>query len=189
MKKLLLTLLMMCGLIWSIGAQAQDYNSTEEKYERYFESKMEMDFRKFAITSLELDSEEIIEFDPLFREYMNKRVEFAENKVELAKDYRDEMAADNSMKKKSKETTHFIEDFWAESIDELDLKRQYFTRFANAISYEKALNFFLLEDEMEYQILRQALAEINPFIMKVHMIFEPSEKMKAAKSESDWDKK
>ncbi|HKK73796.1 MAG TPA: hypothetical protein VJ953_01880 [Saprospiraceae bacterium] len=189
MKKLLLTLLAMCGLILSVRAQAQDYTSTEEKYERYFESKMEMDFRKYAIQSLDLNSEEIEDFDPLFRKYMNKRVDLAENKVELAEIYRDELAEDDTMKDEAKETTRFIEDYWAESIDELDLKRQYFTRFADAVSYEKALKFFLLEDEIEYQILRQTLAEINPFIMKVHMIFEPSEKMKASKSESDWDNK
>jgi tyrosyl-tRNA synthetase len=179
----------MCGLVMSVSVQAQNYTSTEEKYERYFESKMEMDFRKYALKSLDLNSEEIKDFDPLFREYMNKRVDLAETKVDLAENYRDEIAEKDTRKKESREATNFIEDYWAESINELDLKRQYFSRFSKAISYEKALKFFLLEDEIEYQILRQTLAEINPYIMKVHMIFEPAEKMKSSKSESDWDNK
>lgn len=186
MKKLLLTFLTMFGLILSVGAQ--DYASTEEQYERYFASKIEMDFRKYALESLDLTSNEIEAFDPIFREYMNKRVGLAETKVELVENFRTEIKEDDSMKNESKETAHFIEDYWAESINELDLKRQYFGRFANVISYDKALKFFLLEDEVEYQILRQALAEINPFIMKVHMIFESSNKMEPSKSKNDWNK-
>lgn len=168
MKKLI-ALLGGLFLVVGIGvSQNQDYS--DEDYQRYYEAKLKVDFRNYMLRALELESEEIEAIDPLMRTYMNERIKLAEQKLDLVADYEEEMQEDDSRADEIEETSDFIENYWEASIEEMQLKKRYFDLFEGRIPYQKALEFFMLEDELQYQIARPTLLRVAPVLMKMQDI-------------------
>ncbi|GAB5566184.1 MAG: hypothetical protein Wins2KO_32470 [Winogradskyella sp.] len=169
MKKLILVLTMIFAVTFT--ATAQNEMTTTEKYDKYFEAKAEMDFRNYILEALDLNSDEIKAIDPLLRDYLNERVDLSENKINLVEDYQEEMKEDDRVADEREETSDFIEEYWEASIAEIELKKNYFDRFEDVIAYEKALAFFMLEDEVQYQILKKSLIQVQPWILKFDTYF------------------
>lgn len=170
MKKLILLLTILFAVTFT--AFAQDDLTKTEKYEKYYQAKAEMDFRNYVLDALDLSAKQIKKVDPIIREYMNERVDLSEQKLELVEEYRAEMAEDDREADEREETSDFIENFWEASIEEIELKENYFDRFENVIPYEKALAFFMLEDEAQYQILRNSLIKVQPWILKFETYYK-----------------
>lgn len=169
MKRLILVLTMIFAV--TFAATAQNEMTTTEKYDQYFEAKAEMDFRNYILEALDLNSDEIKAIDPLLRDYLNARVDLSENKINLVEDYQEEMKEDDRLADEREETSDFIENYWEASIAEIELKKNYFDRFEDVIAYEKALAFFMLEDEVQYQILKKSLIQVQPWIIKFDTYF------------------
>lgn len=182
MKKLIVLL---AGLFFvCTQGMAQSEASLKEDYQRYFESKLKMDFRNYMLDALALTAEEIEAIDPLIRSYMNERIQLAEQRLELIEDYDEEMQEDDNKAEKVEETSDFIENYWEVVIEEMQLKKRYFDLFEGRIPYQKALEFFMLEDELQYRISRPALFRVAPILMKLEQIAQPGDSETSAADEA-----
>jgi len=164
MKRLIVVLVavFMTTVFGYAQSAGNDSDVKKEDYERYYEQKMEVNFRNYVLEELELTSEEIVNIDPLLRDYLNERTRLAEEKLDLINEYEEEMKEEDSAADEAEESSDFIEDYWELSIDEMELKEEYFEEFEDEISYQKALEFFFLEDDMQYRIARPYLIKISP---------------------------
>lgn len=165
MKKLIVLLTCFFFVLSTGISQEKDYS--DEDYQRYYEAKLKVDFRNYMLKALELDEEEIEAVDPLMKSYMNERISLAEQKLELVEAYEEEMQEDDSRQDEVEETSDFIENYWEASIEEMQLKKRYFDLFEARMPYQKALEFFMLEDELQYQIARPTLLRVAPVLMKM----------------------
>lgn len=163
-------ILFSCLLFVFSTGMSQDESTLEEKYERYYEAILKVDFRNYVLKALELTEEEINAIDPLLRNYMNQRIDLVEQKLELVADYEEEMLEDDSKADEIEETSDFIENYWEVSIEEMQLKKRYFDLFEGRIPYQKALEFFMLEEELQYQVTKPTLLKVAPVLMKVQEV-------------------
>jgi hypothetical protein len=168
MKNLAMLLLCLFSISTFSFAQTADANDkvTKEDYQRYIDSKMEMDFRNMTLKALDLTSDEIIAFDPIFREYMNDKDRLFEKRMNLLEDFRDEMREDDSVKNQNEDRADFIEDYWETEIAEMELSKNYFDRLEDAIPVDKAIKFFLWEDAIQDQIVRNTMSEFVPMVLE-----------------------
>jgi hypothetical protein len=137
-----------------------------EDYQKYLEGKLKVEFREKVIKSMELTEDEIVGFDPIFRDYMEDRKSLVEEKYKLIEEYEDEMAEDNSAESEDEETAGFIENYWELDIKEMELQKDFFDRFEDVVSTDKAINFFLMEDDMINQMMRPTLIRVVPMIVE-----------------------
>jgi len=99
-------------------AQATKASNIEDAtYERIIENKMEVEFRSFAYKKLKLNSEEINDFDPVFKEYMNDKTDLIEEKYDMFQKY-------SNMDADERDRSDFVDDYLETEIDELQLKRK-----------------------------------------------------------------
>lgn len=178
MKKLTLLLACLCFVFGQSFSQvdASTKSYSEEEYQRYYEARLKVDIRNYMLRALDLEAAEIEAIDPLMRAYMNERVALAERKIKMVEDYEEEMKEDDSKADEIEETGDFIENYWEASIDEMQLKKRYFDAFENRIPYQKALEFFMLEDELQYQITRPTILRVAPVLLKMEEITGTSSK-------------
>jgi len=164
MKRLIVVLVavFMTTVLGYTQSSGDDSDVTQEDYERYYEQKMKIDFRNYVLEELDLTSEQIVNIDPLLRDYLNERTRLAEERLDLINEYEEEMKEKEGSAEQAEESSDFIEDYWEASIDEMELKEQYFDQFEDEIPYQKALEFFFLEDDMQYRIARPYLIKISP---------------------------
>ncbi len=155
-------------------------DNTTEEFDRYFEARMQLDFRNFMLKTLDLSEQEIVAIDPLLAEYMNERAALSDRKYELVKEYRAEMKEDDTAKDEAEESSDFIENYWELSIKESKLKERYFDRFEEKIPYQKAFEFFVVENEIQNQMMRPVMIQTFPVILEI-------EKLGKTESES-WEK-
>ena len=90
MKKLLSVTLVLCCLSLTMNAQ-QNNEVTNEDYDRYFDKKLEMDFRLKAMEAIDLTPEEINAFNPIFDNYVRAKDKIADRKFDALEDYSEDM--------------------------------------------------------------------------------------------------
>lgn len=167
MKKLLIAMLL-CVFAFSTQAQNNSNQVTQKDYERMLRNEYKMEFREFAIKTLELSKEQILGFDPLYMSYMSEKNELAKEKYELLKEYSEEMAEDDSAEDKEDDRGDFLENYWEVEIKEMELKKDYFDRMEDKITADKAFGFFMLEDIAEHGIQKKMIEKrYVPIIIEV----------------------
>lgn len=168
MKNLFFVVLLCLGFAPMATAQDQNTNATTEDYRRLIKNHLEVDFRTFALESMELTQEEIIAFDPIYSEYMDAKSELMAKKRRLVAEYEEEMQEDDSQEDKTDETADFIENFWELKIDEMELRKDYFDGLEDKIGPIKAANFFLLEEAVYNRLQQQQLVTIMPSLAQLN---------------------
>lgn len=141
---------------------ANGLEKNSKDYRRYIESKIKLDFRNESIKVLDLNKEEIIAFDPIFRNYMIEREMLLEQKMNLLDDIREELKEDDSPKNEEEDIADFIEDYWEVEIDEMQLRKNYFDILEDKIPANKAIKFFLWEDAVQNRVKRNVLESMMP---------------------------
>lgn len=168
MKKLLLATLFCAITVFSVQAQDKSNQPTLQDYERMLRNEYKMEFREFAIKTLELDKEQILGFDPLYMDYMSKKNKLVQKKFDLLEKFSEEVAEEESMEDKMDEKGDFMENYWEVEIEEMELRKDYFDRMEDEITPDKAFGFFMLEDIAEHGIQKKMVEKrYVPIIIEV----------------------
>lgn len=193
MRSLLLLLALFLGAIPMVSAQqtGTEKEHTVEDYETLIENHMKVKFRELAYKTLELTEDEIVKFDPLYSQYTEEKMKIVEKRSRLIENYKEEMKEDDDAKEKDEETAGFIENYWETQIKEMELQKDFFDRFEEVVSTDKAISFFLLEDRVQNRVEEGAVLRIIPMSIEVREYFYPNgDTMKDKKDTSkDWDAK
>lgn len=166
-KVIYLFLLLCLGFTSPLVAQQQDNQRdvTAEEYERLIENTFKVNFRSYVVEQLGLNSEQITDFTPLYMEYMDRRADLADVRARLVEEHKDEMAEDDSVNDENEETADFIENYWEVDIDEMELRKDYFDRMEDVISYENAMAFFLLEEDISRSLRQAQISRMMPMLI------------------------
>lgn len=141
----------------------QTYDSQySDDYTKLIRGQYEVDMRKLVIEALDMNKEEIMEFSPIFTNYMSDKKALMERRDMLVKEYGEEMAEDDTAQDEENETADFVENYWEVDIDEMELKKDYFDRLEDEIGTERALAFFDLEKMYSDRLQRMALLKTFP---------------------------
>ena len=151
---------------------------SDKEWSLYIDKKLEMDFRLAAIEEMNLTAEEINEFNPLFDKYIDRKDKITERKFQLTEDYISEMNEEEDEADRTEATSDYIEEYWEEEIAEMKIKEEFYDVLENKIPYNKAIQFFLLEDALENRVRYDDLKMEMPDLL----IFEKSGKSKDAKN-------
>lgn len=157
MKNLFLIMLFSIVAFSTINAQNSKTQPTQEDYERLIRATEKIEFREYVIKSLNLTSQQIEDFDPLYRSYMHEKSSLAQRKFDLLDEYVEEMAEDDSPKNEENDTENYIEKFWKVEIAEMELKKDYFDKMADKISVDNAFGFFVLEQNAQNEVQKQII--------------------------------
>lgn len=139
-------------------------NAVEETegYERMLKAKYNIELRKVAGEALELTEEQMSDFTPILMDYLRAKEDLMERRNKLVSKYKSEMKEDDTIKDEMNETGDFIENYWEADIAEMELKKDYFDRFEDAITPTKAIRFFTIEQMFQDRIQRTMLIERLP---------------------------
>jgi len=137
------------------------------KYEKLLDGYLTVNFRKYAYERLNLTEDEIIALDPLYLSYMQEKNELNDRREKLVKDYRKEMKEDDRPADEAEETTDFIEDYWELKIAGEELRKDYFDKMEDVIPYQKAFTFFLLEESIEMDLLKEMNVQLAPVLLEL----------------------
>lgn len=144
--------------------------SQEEGYKRMLKAQYRMELRALAGSALNMSSEEIEAFTPIFTEYMRGKSSLVERRDNLVKEYQEEMAEDDRPEDEAEETGDFIENYLEVDIADMELQKDYFDRFEDIIGYEKALRFFDLERMFQDRINRSVIMRELPTLYMLEAI-------------------
>lgn len=131
-----------------IKAPAKDYYAAVdvETYDQFLDNYLRIQFRSFAYEILDLSKEEIIATDPIFMDYIKAKNKLFDRRLSLV----------NDMKSQAESSTtdtyskgDFLEAYWENSIQEQNLRKEYFNKLREVIPYAKAFQFFLLEENLQ----------------------------------------
>ncbi|MEM1326816.1 MAG: hypothetical protein AAGI23_12720 [Bacteroidota bacterium] len=134
-------------------------------FERYMSSLLKMEYRNATINALGLTNEEVEEFDPIFKDYVEKKQDMMRKKMRMFKDFQEEMDEDDSPENIEEDKADFIEDYLEFTADEIEMRKRYFDRLEDKISVEKALQFITMEEMAENRIQRETIIRMVPFII------------------------
>ncbi|MEM8528708.1 MAG: hypothetical protein AAGG68_29000, partial [Bacteroidota bacterium] len=148
-------------------AKKMENDATKADYEKYFDAKLEMDYRNSTIKALDLTKEEVIAFDPIFNNYMEKMQKLEEKKMKLIADLKEELEEDDSEANEMEDRTDFVENYWEVEIDEMRVRKNYFDVLEDKIAKEKAMKFFLWEDFINKRMKQQTMYEFFPIVIEV----------------------
>ena len=151
----------------SFAQQGSD-GVTQEEYRRYIDNKIKMNFRNKTIEALGLTAAEIEEFDPIFTDYMAKKEQQLEKRLDLLEDFRDEIAEDDSEKNEQEDRADFIEDYWEIDIAEMELRKDYFDKLEDKIDKSKAARFFFWEDAVSNNLTDNTVANMLPAVFDLN---------------------
>jgi hypothetical protein len=107
MRYLLIALAFVMGLSTSTYGQSEK-DITAEQYERMIENAFEVDLRKVAIQSLDLNEEEITAFTPVYMKYMNEKADLIDRRMKRVEAYEKEMAEDDRAADEARESARFV---------------------------------------------------------------------------------
>lgn len=169
MKKLLIIFALCLGTIGMATAQTASSESepTSEDYERLIENYYNVKFREMAFDAMELNEDEIVKIDPLYSEYVARKKELVQKRNKLVDEYREELSEEGDADEYDDDTADFIENYWETQIAEMELRKDYFDRFEDIVSTEKAIQFFLLEEKSQSRVEEVNLIQIVPMMMDV----------------------
>jgi len=171
MRYLTITLALVLGFgTLAFGQNNNNEEVSAETYERMIRNAYEVDLRALAINTLNLTEEQIIDFTPVYMDYMEEQAELMEDRREMIEKYKEELAEDDSEEDKNEERAEFIEDYWQIDIDEMQVKNNYFDKLEDLIPYEKAMRFFDIEAAFQSRIARAQLVEAMPVMIELEPI-------------------
>ena len=142
----------------------EDHKYVSGDFEAWVDHEFQFDFRKMVDDVLQLEDEQMREFNMIYLDYLKDQVALAKRQHNLLDEYQEEMKEDDTKKDEDRETADFIEDYWEVSIDQSDLRKEYFDRLEDAIGWEKAFNFFLLENDVRSRLHSVRVYKIFPEI-------------------------
>lgn len=142
----------------------EDHKYVSGDFEAWVDHEFQFDFRKMVDDVLQLEDEQMREFNMIYLDYLKDQVALAKRQHNLLDEYQEEMKEDDTKKDEDGETADFIEDYWEVSIDQSDLRKEYFDRLEDAIGWEKAFNFFLLENDVRSRLHSVRVYKIFPEI-------------------------
>ncbi len=145
-----------------------DSKQAMEDIERYLSSALEMEYRNSTIKSLGLTSEEIEEFDPIFRDYVDAKKDMIRKKMRMFQDFREEMDEDDSPENIEEDKADFIEDYMEFRADEIEMRKNYFDRLEDKIAVDKALQFIMMEEAEESKTQREVMIRMVPVLINVN---------------------
>jgi len=157
--------------------------SAEDSYERMLDAYLKVKFREYAYETLNLTKEEIIALDPIYMSYMDDKDQLLDRRAVMVKEYREEMMEDDRLQDEINESADFVENYWENKIAVDELRKDYFDRMEDKIPYDKALRFFMLEENAEAQILLARQTDYFPILIEVE-VEEPMVMNKAAETET-----
>lgn len=160
MKRLIITLMLIAGCFAIADAQITKVNG-ESPYERLMEKRLKINFRNYAIEALDLNKDQIINFDPIFLEYIRKKSNVADKKISMLEDYM------KQSENKKKAQVNFIEDFYGLELNEMSMEKRYFKRFADAIGVDNAVEFYLMEDAAQNRMKNEMYADKMPVLIRI----------------------
>lgn len=169
MRYLSIALIFVLGLSTSIYGQSEK-DITAEQYERMIENAFEVDLRRVAIQSLDLNEEEITAFTPIYMEYMNEKADLIDRRIKRVETYEKEMAEDDRAADEARESARFVKDYWGIDIDELQLKNEYYDKFVDVITYDEAVRFFDIEESFRSRMARATLVDVVPAMIHLEPI-------------------
>lgn len=140
---------------------------TEQDYQRMLEAQLQVDFRSYVIQKLNLDKDEIIAFDPIFRDYMNEKDSIVRREFKILDEYSQEVNKDASQSNKSEAWADAVEDYWAAQIDEMQLQKRYFDQLEDKIPPRKAFSFFILENAVKTRLRDVKIMKVMPMIIEI----------------------
>ncbi len=159
---------------FSTVALGQNNNNDEvsaETYERMIQNSFEINLRELAIKTLDLTEDQIIEFTPLYMDYMDEKAELMDDRLAMIEKYEAELSEEkDSEADKNEERAEFVEDYWQIDIDEMQLKNNFFDKFEDVIPYEKAMRFFDIEEAFRSRIARAELIAVMPVMVELEPI-------------------
>lgn len=138
---------------------------TDSQYEELIRNSYKVNFRDYAFSKLELNKTEIENLTPLYMEFMNDKNDLIDRRRKLVENFRDEMKEDDTVKDEKEETADFIENYWEIDIAEMELQKDYFDKFEDAIPYRKAVQFFLLENDVRDRLKRAQIVSTLPVLV------------------------
>ncbi|PHI18666.1 hypothetical protein CEQ90_16940 [Lewinellaceae bacterium SD302] len=181
MKNLALSALIAIGSFTAVSAQTTPTTAVNNKakatmttsnlsdsdFEKLIFNSYKVNFRSYAYDALDLTEKQITKLDPGFRSYMNATSELNKKRKNLVEEYNEEMAEDDTAKDEENETADFIENYWDLDIDQMELKKDYFDNFEDIIGYEKAMKFFILEEDVRQRLNSAMWVEKIPTLLIV----------------------
>lgn len=151
------------------GAAVENSELTEkEKQQRVARAKLNVEARAQAARALNLTPDEIDGFTPFYMDYARAKDALVMRRNNRIKRYKKEMMEDDSEEDEREETADFIEDLWEHDIRMLELKKDYFDLLEDIIPYEKALQFFTMEDMINSRAKRKVIMDMLP-TMKLYV--------------------
>ena len=139
--KTLLTLVLVCSLTTVAFSQHEKHKVDKEKIKAMKVS--------FITQKLDLSSEEAQKFWPVYNEFENKNEVLFSEKRKLRKASK----ADIELTDKQIETN--INNDFSLKQKELDLEKEYFTKFKTVISIKKIEQLYLAQDQFKRELLRK----------------------------------
>ncbi len=169
MKKLLSVTLLLLFTLTTTFAQVSPKNpdATMEDYERFIDKKLEMNFRLSAMEAINLTSEEISAFNPVFDNYITAKDRLSDKKFKILEAYAEEMREESDADDRAEETSDLIEDYWEAEIAEMELKKDYYDRLEDKIPFQKAIDFFLYEETVENDMKYDILVPTMPTVINI----------------------
>lgn len=164
---LLLVAFGLTALPAQVNPATAERDISAQDYERMIENLFKVQFRAFVIEKLGLSEEQTERFTPIYLEYMEAKANLAGKRMNLVEEYQEEMREDDSPEDEKEETADFIENYWEVDIDEMELRKDYFDRLEDAISYRNAMQFFLMEDQINRMMRRQDLTQVVPNVKMI----------------------
>ena len=131
-----------------------------EGYDRILRNQFKVDMRAAAIEDLSLTKEETTKFSNFWIGYEEELARIDRKRTRLIKNYREEMAEDDSAEDKEEERADFIEDYWETNIDAMEVRKDAFDRLEDLIGTDKALRFFVMEESYANQVARMRLQKL-----------------------------
>lgn len=155
--------LLFIGLV--TAQEKHTHNSND--FEAWVNNEFQFDFRKMVDRVLQLDEEQQDKFNRIYLDYLKDQVALAQKQNKLLDEYAEEMKEDDTQEDEAEETADFIEDYWEVSIDQSDLRKDYFDRLEDAIGWKKAFDFFLIENDVRRRLhsvrVYRIFPEVNEF--------------------------
>lgn len=144
-----------------------DDKVTTNDYERLLDAYLRVSFREYAYETLELTAEQIKAVDPLYMEYMRDRAELNDKRIKLMEDYNEERMENDRAEDEAEEAAEYVEDYWEINIDEQQLRKETFDRMEDDITYQKAFEFFLLEETIANRVNQETTIEYIPVLVEL----------------------
>lgn len=144
MKNILTTIMLLTA--FTINAQ------TNKEYFDLVKKTAKIEAKEYVYSGLDLNQTELIAFDPVFNQYLEK-----EGKIMLSKMALFEAYANNSSSYSDEQINDLNKNVLKYDLQRSKLNKKYYAKFVKAIGVEKASTFFFLKKYMDNKVERAKL--------------------------------